>query len=274
MGNNVRVITWNCQRAIAGRACWDYLLELSPDIALLQEVSEIPKSVLSLFSNLISPAMGKSGFPQRFGTAILVKGRIGEALNLTASESWVQAELERFTGNLVAHQVLPDNGPRIKVVSVYSPAWPVDRNRLEGIDVSKVRLTQNKDVWVADLLWASIQKLKPEAHEYWIIAGDFNLSETFDLWKGGPRGNREYLDRMQTLGLCDCLRNAQGVLTPTFKNPSNGVIKHQMDHLFATDDLVQHLTVCYTGSRRRVFDQNLSDHLPIIADFCLPSCSN
>src|SRR5262245_53638787 len=87
------------------------------------------------------------------------------------------------------------------------------------------------------------------------------------VWRGGPRGNREYLDRMDQLGLADCLRYAQGTLTPTFRTPSKGTITAQIDYLFVTDMLRTHLVTCDTGSRQRVFEQGLSDHLPIIADF-------
>jgi hypothetical protein len=32
-----RAITWNCRRAGARSALWDYFMELDPDVALLQE---------------------------------------------------------------------------------------------------------------------------------------------------------------------------------------------------------------------------------------------
>lgn len=271
MDNAFRVVTWNCHRAIIRSAVWDYLLELAPDVALLQEVSGIPEPVRTRFACHEHRAMKKSGLPQRFSTVLLVRGRIGEALVLPAPAAWIAAELKRFAGNLVAWQLLPDNGPPLKAVSVYSPAWPVGRGRLNGIDVTEVRLTRNSDVWVADLLWASLQKQRPNPDEPWIVAGDFNLSETFDLWRGGPRGNREYLDRMAALGFVECLRRAKGVLTPTFRNTGGGAIKHQMDHLFTTHILSQRLTACDTGSRSRVFESGISDHLPIVADFQLPT---
>jgi len=271
MDNALRVVTWNVRRAKAGSAVWDYLLELAPDAALLQEVSGIPEDVRARFACHEQRATGGTGLPQRFSTALLVRGRMGEAVVLPAPAAWIAAELQRFAGNLVARQLLPDNGPALKAVSVYSPAWPVDPGRLSGIDVTGVRLTQNRDVWVTDLLWASLQHLRPDPREPWIVAGDFNLSETFDLWPGGPRGNREHLERMAALGLIECLRHAKGALTPTFRNTGGGAIKHQMDHLFVTDVLAQRLTACDTGSQERVFGSSLSDHLPIVADFRLPA---
>jgi exonuclease III len=233
-----------------------------------------PPPVLARYSCRMERATGKAGTPQRFSTAILVKGQIGPPVPLVGPSQWVEAELRLFAGNLVAHQVMPDLGPSMNVVSVYSPAWPVDRTRLKGVDVTSVKLTLNRDIWVADLLWASMAHMKPDPREGWVIAGDFNLSETFDLWPGGPRGNREYLDRMEALGLKECLRMTTGMLTPTFRNPREGVIQHQMDHLFVTAALSEKLLRCDVGLREVVFDRRLSDHLPIVADFRLTRSSS
>ena len=108
----------------------------------------------------------------------------------------------------------------------------------------------------------------PLSDDQWIVGGDFNCSETFDyLWKGGPSGNREILDRMDDLGLTECLRTYNGELVPTFKNASNGNIIHQLDHLFVSDGLSYSLERCNTGDVSKVFDKSLSDHVPVIGVF-------
>jgi hypothetical protein len=43
-------------------------------------------------------------------------------------------------------------------------------------------------------------QMELDPREPWVFAGDFNLSETFDLWRGGPRGNLECLNRMGGTG--------------------------------------------------------------------------
>lgn len=218
-------------------------------------------------------ATGKQGSVQKFSTVILVRGQFGNPISLRGSAEWVDAELDRFAGNLVASRVLPSAGLPLNAVSVYSPAWPVDRSRLERVDVSSVRLTQNRDVWVADLLWSALAGNSSLTSKPWVVAGDFNLSETFDL-RGGPRGNREYLDRMADLGLVECLRTAKGGLTPTYRNTDKTTIKHQMDHLFVSESLARRLRSCDVGSEDQIFGQNLSDHLPIIADFAMDAASD
>jgi exonuclease III len=264
-----RVVTWNCRRATSVSGVWDYLLEMDPDVALLQEIGSIPEKVGTVYEYHMRWATSKAGSPQRFSTALLVKGCIRNKLILPSHAKWIEEELQRFSGNLVAFEILPNNGPPIKAVLVYGPAWSLDRQRLSERDLTEVRLTQNRDVWVMDLLWTSLKYQRSDLDQPWIIAGDFNLSETFDLWPGGPRGNREYLDRMRELGLIECLRQSKGRLTPTFRNPSGGLFKHQIDHLFVSPVLAERLVSCDTGSFDRVFHAGLSDHLPIVADFRL-----
>ncbi len=265
----MRVVTWNCRKASARSGVWDYLLELAPDLVLLQEVRGMPKHVESRYAAVQQYPVRKNGSPQQFTTAILVRGSVRNRITLQGPAPWVDGELQRFAGNLVGVELQPDHGPRLRVICVYNPAWPVDRSRLVGVDVTAVRLMQNRDIWVGDLLWAALSLNKPQPGDPWIIGGDFNLCETFDAWRGGPRGNREYLDRMDQLGLVDCLRYAKGALTPTFRMLGRGTITAQIDYLFVTDILRKSLLTCNTGSCQRVFEKGLSDHLPIVADFAL-----
>jgi endonuclease/exonuclease/phosphatase family metal-dependent hydrolase len=265
-----RVVTWNLHYGKVSSLVWDYLFEINPDIVLLQEVGILPAKVSSRFSHYASSAIKKDGTPQRFKTAILVQGCIEGPLLLSAPEEWMATELKRFDGNLVAGLVVPENGPTIKVISVYSPAWEIERTRVSMYDLTEITLPTASGIWLADLLWASLKHMKLSANEPWIIAGDFNLSETFDTWKIGKQSNRAYLQRMRELGLTECLREFQGQLTPTYQNVTRGnPVIHQMDHLFATQVLADNLVTCYTGEKDIVFGKRLSDHLPIIADFTL-----
>ena len=264
---SLRVVVWNCRRAGAKSEAWPYLLALKPDLAFLQEVSAAPASVAERFRVLKARAVGKTGRPQRFSTITL--SRIGEITPwpLQSPLGWAQDEIQNFDGNLVSGQI---PGRQMRFVNVYSPAWPIDRGRLNVHDTSTVKLALNPDVWVADLVRHALSVISEDEPHRLMAAGDFNLSETFDSWLGGPRGNREYLDGMAAAGFVECLRTAQGELTPTFRNPRDGRIAHQMDHLFVSPDLASALSSCTVGDRDDVFGRSLSDHLPIIADFNLP----
>jgi hypothetical protein len=260
MANQFTAISWNCRRAKADSQVWDYLLELNPDMALLQEVVTIPPKVLDQFASYQQRPAFNSGGLQKFSTAVLVRGYVGKPI-----APWVDAELERFPGNLICRELILEKGLTIKSISVYNPAYGIDLKHLEGIDISGVRLTQNSGLWIEDILWASLKFHQLNPMDSWIIAGDFNMSETFD--HPHPRGNREYLDRMSAISLTECLRKSKGALTPTFRNPRGGAVIHQLDHMFVTEALASRLISCDAGSQKRVFDDGLSDHLPLIAHF-------
>lgn len=262
---NMRIVSWNCRRASAKSGVWDYLQELAPDVALLQEVCGIPAPMTDTWSILESRPIRRTGIPQAFSNIIMVRGNVGERIRLGNSRPWVQAELDRFSGNLLVAKVHPASSAPFVAVCGYCPAWPIDRQRLVGIDTTGVQLTQNADVWAADLLWSSLEELRLQPDDPWVIGGDHNLCETFDGWRGGPRGNREHLDRMTALGLTDALRESQGALTPTFRAPRTGKVSSQLDYLFMTKVIADRVVKCWVGDQTRVFS-GLSDHLPVIAD--------
>ncbi len=272
----MRVITWNVHGANNESPVWGLLLDLQPDIALLQEIGNIPKEITDAFEVLSKLAVSKTGRPQRFSTGVLVKGQILEEITLTSEHQWVNRELGGFyKGNLVSCLVQPTNSKHLNIVSVYSPAWPVDKERLRGINALPIKLKRNPQIWLTELVWSAL-KNSVLGNETWIVGGDYNSSETFDAdWQDrhGQRfgirssGNREILDRMLALGFTECLRGFCKDIVPTFQNTTGKRAVHQMDHLFVTNDLYSVLRSCVTGDRSIVFGKRLSDHLPIIADF-------
>lgn len=263
----MRVLTWNCRRASARHPLWAHLLTLAPDIALLQEVGALPADVLATYSVRSEHPPTRRGTPQRFTTALLVRGHIGTRLVLRSAIPWVDAQLAHFAPNLLALEVQPDHGQPVVAVSTYSPAWPVTHQAYEGQDVTEVKLPENPEIWVSDLLVPALRSMLSQSSLPWIIAGDFNACETFDRWKGGLRGNARWLGRMADLGLVECLRTRTGRLTPTFRRPGHEAPSCQIDHLFTSSSLAADLCECATGDAREVFEGNLSDHLPIVATF-------
>lgn len=271
----MRVITWNMKWATRISAAWKILTDLNPDIVLLQEVGSIPEEIKKGFDILSKVAVKKNGTPQKFSTVVLVKGKIISGINLKSEYDWVNKELEFFKGNFISCVVQLQNQKQVNIVSVYSPAWPVNKERLKGIDVSTVKLKLNPNVWGSEIIWSALKNLVSD-NETWIIGGDYNSSETFDMayqQEHGittgiiSNGNKEIRDRMYTLGFKECLREYNGELIPTFKNPKEGKVIHQIDHLYVTDNLYSQLKGCYTGDQSIIFGKSLSDHLPIIADF-------
>lgn len=244
---------------------WKYLSDLNPDLALLQEVNSIPEFVKKEFACLYRKATNKNLQPQKFGTAILVKGKIVNSMSLVSKSNWVSEKLNVFAGNFVAIEAVLGNGFRTNVISVYSPAWIINSAGLDEIERNELKLKNNPDIWGTELIWSALCNAVSRDNLPLIVGGDFNSSPTFDFPKN--RGNQEFLDRMKALNLIECLFHSKGGLNPTFKNPSNGKVIHQIDHLFVSAGLVSNLEMCETGDSQQIFDNSLSDHLPIIADF-------
>jgi hypothetical protein len=162
-----RILSWNCRRAGTGQALWEYFIEIAPDIAVLQEVTGIPRLVRDKYEVRAARPLTRNGTPQRFQSAILVRGTIGETVQLQSRLPWVNDELNRFAPNLLAHDVVIDDLPPLVVVAVYAPAWPVSRERLRDQDLGTVKLSQNPDVWVPDLLVDAL-KGAPLGAAHWI----------------------------------------------------------------------------------------------------------
>jgi exonuclease III len=266
----LRVISWNCRGASRDSKLWDYLLELDPDVAVLQDFRTVPDRVLQIYSHARNAYVPPTtGAPRHF-TGIVIKGECTADISLPAPSSWVARELEILKQFFTAKAITLHNGISLKVISVYSPAIPIDRARLVGINTTGIQLPQNPDLWGTELLWASLRLMNITAEDPLIVAGDLNSSETFDSPK--DRGNREIMKRMNALGLVECLRTHKGQLTPTFRTARGGYIAHQLDHLYVTGALLSNLACCDVGSADRVFGSapSLSDHLPIVADFWVP----
>jgi endonuclease/exonuclease/phosphatase family metal-dependent hydrolase len=263
----MKVISWNVRRAGEASAVWEYLLEVDPAIALLQEVKCLPTMVQDRFNVLTRPAVKETGSSQSFNTAIITKFPIDGEITLQSDREWVTNQADFFRGNLVGAELVGPDQKRFHVVSVHTPAWPVAKEKWSRVDVSGLKLAANPDIWCTEILWDALRCTMPELCGQWIVGGDFNSSETFDFRAAGDRGNREIMSRMNGLGLTEVLGTHHGRLVPTFRNPRGGQIVHQIDHLYVTASLCDRLVGCKVGSEERIFGQGMSDHLPIVAEF-------
>jgi exonuclease III len=264
----MKIISWNMNKATTERLkSWKYLLNLNPDIALLQEVNSIPDFIKEDFKYLYQKATNKDGSSQKFGTAVLVKGEIVNPIQLVSQSNWVNQQLDRFTGIFIPVQVTLTNGFQVNVISVHSPAWDFDSAGLDENEKSEIKLKNNSKIWGTELLWSALTSFISESSLPCIVGGDFNSSTTFDFPK--IRGNQEVLDRMDALNLKECLYHSKGVLTPTYKNARDKEVIHQIDHLFVSSRLIENLEKCDVEKVDVIFEERLSDHLPIIADFSI-----
>jgi endonuclease/exonuclease/phosphatase family metal-dependent hydrolase len=267
----MRVLSWNLRRAKARSPLWAYLMEVEPDIALLQEVGGIPDVVRDRFHILEERAGTQSGSRQIFSTSLLSLYPVVGALPLASDRPWVQEQVEFFRGNLVSAALEgPGNAP-VRVVSVHSPAWPVAPEKWQGKDVSDVKLAANPDIWCTEILWDCLRHMMPTVPGSWIVGGDFNSCETFDFGLVGDRGNREFRKRMERLGFTEALSHYNSRRVPTFKGPKQAEAVNQIDHLYVTAPLSRSIRSCVVGDWERAVGRGLSDHVPIVAEFGEPT---
>lgn len=277
----MRIITRNIKGAKKESLVWKVLLSLRADLILLQEVGSMPDSIKHVFNVLSKPPIYKTGRPQQFSTAVLVKGKIIKEISLKSEYKWVNRELDFFKGNFISCNVQLLHQKPFNVVSVYSPAWSLNKvwklkgNYPSNTEISQVKLKLNSGVWATEIIWSALKNTISN-DESWIVGGDYNSSETFDkvyqLEHGITSGlisdgNKEIRDRMYLIGFKECLREYNDKLVPTYKHTNNKII-HQIDHLFVTHNMYSKLTKCEVGNKSIIFGKpTLSDHLPIIADF-------
>lgn len=264
----MKVITWNIRKAKENSLVWQILESHDADIILLQEVLRIPEHIRSSYAIVFRPAISESGKQQIFGTAVLTKYSINHEIPLVSRNEFVQQELDFFKGNLIPVQLITPNHQQINVISVYSPPWSVPPHHYDSFDIKDIKLTLNKRMWATEILHAFLKQQEFSQDTNWIVGGDFNSSETFDyLWPGGPHGNLEIIERLEFLGLKECLRHYKNELVPTFRNSKGGKIIHQLDHMYTSSSLIENLIHCKTEEHDLIFGNKLSDHLPIISTF-------
>ncbi|MDA0986740.1 MAG: hypothetical protein O3A55_03970 [Bacteroidetes bacterium] len=293
----MRIITWNVKRANENSEVWELIQNYNPDIALLQEVVDLPKNKFKNFEIVSKYAINKSGNPQIFKTAILIKGKIIKEINFESENIWVNKALSFFKGNLVAYKIKLTNLQSFNIVSIYSPAWIVDINKINSLNDSNIKLEPNSTpfkkfmfwyndgskskinkiikLWMTDLIQFILENYITKNNN-WIIGGDYNSSETFDkeykrqhnIYKGfGSSGNKQIREDMYEMGFKECLFEFNKKLVPTFININNKVHVHQLDHLYVSKNIYGNIKNCFVGDKSLIFRNHLSDHLPIIADF-------
>ena len=266
----MKVLTWNVNRAAESRTgLWETLRREDADIVIMQEVGRIPDWILSHYGGNChsrNPRYSADG-EARFQTVVLSKCAMDRRPVLVSDLAWVNRIQAECYGSILECEVVSDKGERFRIVSVYSPFFPVPREFLVGVDVSSIRLKNNRSLFFTEILWSLLRNANVAEDANWIVAGDFNSSEKFDFPKN--TGNREIMDRLNALGLRDCLSQFKKKAVPTFQNARNRVVEHQLDYCYANRPMLQRLTMARVLRREEVFDRvpRLSDHLPILCEF-------
>ncbi len=264
---DMKVLTWNIRRAGAARkGLWDVLWREAPEIALLQELSGLPEWVPDRYHvHQVKPRYF-SGRRAPFANAVLCRWPLDTAPFLRSHLDWVNDIHRERDGWLLECRTRLDDGARIRLVSVHSPAFPIPAETLKNVDIAPIKLDRNPDLWFTEVLWSLLGSRTNVNGENWIVAGDFNSSLLFD--RPVDRCNWQIAKRMNELGLTDCLSQSRGQPVATFRH-SGGTARHQIDYCYVNRPLLDRLNRVRVLDRADVFDRAdpLSDHLPIICEF-------
>lgn len=263
----MKVITWNVNRAgNSRRALWEMVLREDADIVLLQEVADIPTWIRRRYQCHVMSPRYFEGRNAPFSSAILSKGLIDATPYLQSELSWInRIHTDRY-GWIIGCETTLGSGERFRLVAVHSPAFPIPRDEWADVDASGIKLTNNPDLWFTEVLWSLLRRADLSDETNWIVGGDFNSSVLFDEPK--DRGNRQVIERLNTLGLTDCLSHHHGSPVPTFQH-STKTVDHQLDYCYVNAPMLDRLAGARVPSREEVFDRKprLSDHLPILCEF-------
>ena len=267
----MKILTWNVNRASVSRSeLWETLWREDADIVLLQEATKIPEWILRHYgynSHTVFPRFF-GGHNARFQTVVLTRWAMNRKPFLTSEHKWVNKIHGERYGWIIGCEIVDDSGVRFRVVSVHAPAFHVPWKFLDGVDVSSIKLKNNPKLWFSEILWSLLKNANIADDTNWIVGGDFNSSVKFD--RPRDRGNGEIVDRLNALGLTDCLGHFNKAAVPTFQHTSK-VVEHQLDYCYVNKPMLERLTNARVLPREDVFDRipRLSDHLPILCEFDL-----
>jgi len=267
----MRIVTWNMgywSHRAAHEKAWHWLIEsLRPDIMLCQECvpPEWVQEEWTVFWARATP-YGK----QPWGTA-LVTNLPASPTRLPDLDLWLSslpamilgknepAAIQKADGWLATAEVdIPSLGPTL-VVSVHSPFFPIESERLEGIDISAMKLKKNENLWLLDVLFYF---LRERLGNRLIAGGDFNYSRLLDdLY--GERGNHEFFDRISDEGFVSLHRMFHDADEQTFFQKRG--LGHQLDYLYCDKPMSGYVSSCKVVPYSEV--KGLSDHAPLVADF-------
>lgn len=248
----MKIITWNMShwsRKNTHDNAWRYLLDLAPEIALVQE-SHPPSEKISGGSLIWHPIVEKKG---DWGSGIYSKYPIREI------------EFENsYPGALIGAEVsLPDN-VKITVFSLYGQLEKKYRDN-EGFATTSVHKM------LSDLTWLFLGKGRFKGlNRNLAIGGDFNISTQCDMSRQ-KQNKRTYLnahkilfERISDFGLHSVFDWSQNDGPQTLRHKTSK-IPWQNDYLFLSKNLYGKI------GRKQVQDneqvRGLSDHNPLIVHF-------
>jgi hypothetical protein len=230
----MEVLTWNMDRwrrsAAAREAAWDYLLELGPSVALLQETRP-PARLVDSSRVVFAEARGDWGSAVYAADGLAIRPLPVDASHPGAFVA-VEIEAPRIAGTLTA-------------ISIYGLL-----EQILGTQYSTTTLHRT----LSDLTPLLDD---PARRGRIVLGGDLNTSLEWDR-EGGRVTQRLLFDRIEDFGLESCFAY-RDALQPTWRHRAGSV--GQLDYLFVSHELIPRVS---PGSVAEV--DSLSDHWLVVVE--------
>jgi hypothetical protein len=257
--HQLRVLVWN----MAGKKqAWTALDRLAPDIALLNEAI-VPAGRCGVWSS--AGTVGRDTAKRPWTSAVISGQKSREITD--ARPQWRHSKR-----NVPFHCSRPGS-------------WAAARVETELGPISSVALYGLMDELSDASVHRSLSELSPvfddpTYNELVVLGGDLNTSAQWPKGDTFYKRDRNVLDRIEALGLVDCLRAKRppGRLTDcpcaegdecghvrTRRDPRYPSVPYQTDYLFASPRLASRLVSCEALASDEWFA--ISDHAPIVALF-------
>lgn len=213
------------------KGCWEWLLDsFDPEFVMAQEASPLPDNITATVRTTTKKTNRTVFYSKK------------------QNHDPVKMESDQGMGLLVTHNL------NLFFITVYANLdfKPVDAPLLGFISKFVSNLRRRHDA-------TNI-----------IIAGDFNMDRRMDenptgstLALKGTFPTNNFFDAILDMGFHDCMRKFNDKPIQTYR-PRRGEFPWELDHMFATKGLYDHLTEINVPEMSK-----LSDHDPIIANFDL-----
>ena len=248
----MRVVSWNMAHT---RRAWDYLEELDPDLALLQEANpaHTPDWVAQRWP---SRAMWP---PQSWGWgSALAKPH----LDLTPYPRGPEGM--EINGWLATATVKLPDGESAVIGSVHAPPFRVTAEHLAGRDPAPMSLPKYRTPRTFDVAYATYRE-RVRGRRF-IVGGDWNISR--DLWQlYHPKSHdADFFVRAEQDGWVDSYRRDHKHEGQTWFRAGN--LPYQFDHVFCDEATAESMRFSKIDPHPAAC-LRLSDHAPVIVEFSL-----
>lgn len=257
----MRLVTWNMGCAFPGSGymahherAWRALMDLDPDVALLQEARP-PEWVTNNGASVVGRPRNDGG---SFHTLIWSRNRKLQPL---------ETSMELVTliqGQMVAAETTDDLGRPLLVASLHAQtgAWPQEPFAALSKRVRDL-LPEGRDIWQQDVMLAEARQAFGERP--FVAAGDMNVASRMDDIHGrrSPMwGSGQWFARARDAGWLRCHLKFHAGEEQTFFRPGKEREQmYQLDHFFADPSTYDSAVRCDVLAPANLAE--MSDHAPM-----------